>query len=127
MGEVKPSSPDCVGKGGLQKPLDCSCKSMTARGQEDAQPQKPFVQRTLLMETAQALWQQRAGGTTVGWLGKPQYCGVWVKAPEIHTSDHYTHFALQPLHRWFILPGIFTVHPASIPPPAKRPYIFSPS
>lgn len=51
MGEVKPSSPDCVGKGGLQKPLDCSCKSMTSRGQENVQPQKPFVQRTLLMET----------------------------------------------------------------------------
>lgn len=66
-------------------------------------------------------------GTVVaaeGWwhTGKPQHCGVWVKAPEM--SDHYINFAFQSLHRWLILPGIFTVCLASIPLPAKRPYIF---
>jgi len=40
-----------VGETGLKKSLGLACRSMVARGQEDVHPGKPFIQRSLTMET----------------------------------------------------------------------------
>lgn len=76
MDKVKSSSLDCVGEGGLEKPLDCTCKSMTAGDQEDVHPQKPFVQRTPLMKTDSA-------GTVVAAEGWWRHSTVAREAPAL--------------------------------------------
>lgn len=73
---MKSSSPGCVGEGRLQKTLDHTCKSLTARGQEAVHPQKPFVQRTLLMKTDSA-------GTVVAAEGWWHHSRVAREAPAL--------------------------------------------